>query len=257
MNFVAYHCENRVGFITINRPEKRNALNNELVDELKLAFEIAQNDTDCKVIVLQAAGKVFCAGADLGYIQRLQNNTYEENLADSSHLKELFYNIYTHPKVVIAKIQGHAIAGGCGLATVCDFSFAVPEANFGYTEVQIGFVPAIVMVFLIRKIGESAARELLLSGKIISAEQALHKGMINEIVSSEHLDTRVEEFAQQMNRTNSGQSMSRTKNMIAQVQELSLKDGLAYAESQNAESRATIDCKKGISAFLSKTKIEW
>jgi len=158
MNFITYHCEERIGTITINRPEKRNALNFEIVQELKIALEMAANDADCKVIVLRAEGKAFCAGADLEYIQTLQNNTFEENLQDSGHLRELFQQIYLHEKVIIAQIQGHALAGGCGLASVCDFSFAVPEAKFGYTEVKIGFVPAIVMVFLIRKIGEAKAR---------------------------------------------------------------------------------------------------
>ena len=117
--------------------------------------------TEAKVIVLKAAGKVFSAGADLDYLQGLQKNTYEENLLDSNSLKDLFQMIYTHDKVVIAQVQGHAIAGGCGLASVCDFVFTQPEAKFGYTEVHIGFVPAIVMVFLLRRLGEGKSRELV------------------------------------------------------------------------------------------------
>jgi len=154
MRLVKYTVEDRVGYISLNRPEKRNALSYEMVTELKQAFNNAEEDESCKVIILQAEGKVFCAGADLAYLQQLQNNTYEENLEDSTHLMELFKQIYTSSKIVIAKVHGHAIAGGCGLATVCDFSFTVPEAKFGYTEVKIGFIPAIVKVFLLRKIGE-------------------------------------------------------------------------------------------------------
>jgi methylglutaconyl-CoA hydratase len=257
MKFVEYQCNNRIGHITLNRPDKRNALNHEVVHDLRLAFEMAQNDSMCKVIILQANGSAFCAGADLDYIQQLQNNTYEENLEDSSYLRKLFQQIYMHPKVVIAKIHGHAIAGGCGLATVCDFSFAVAEANFGYTEVRIGFIPAIVMVFLIRKIGEGAARKLLLSGRIVSAEVAKSTGLINEIVPQDDLDRYVEAFAEELVMKNSGESMQRTKQMMALVQEMSLEDGLHFAESQNAEARATDDCKRGIAAFLSKTKISW
>ena len=139
MSIVNYNVEDRVAYITLNRPEKRNALNANMVTALKEAFEEGKNDELAKVIVLKAEGDVFCAGADLAYLQQLQKNTYEENLADSHHLKSLFHQIYTHPKIVIAKIQGHAIAGGCGLASVCDFSLASPETKFGYTEVRIGF----------------------------------------------------------------------------------------------------------------------
>ncbi|HWA36104.1 MAG TPA: enoyl-CoA hydratase/isomerase family protein, partial [Cyclobacteriaceae bacterium] len=165
---VEYMVADRVGYITLNRPEKRNALNQEMVSELEAAFQKASSDDSAKVIVLRARGEAFCAGADLGYLQQLQKYSYEENLADSSHLKELFFLIYTLNKVVIAEVQGAALAGGCGLAAVCDFVFTVPEAKFGYTEVKIGFIPAIVTVFLLRKIGESRAKELLLSGSLIS-----------------------------------------------------------------------------------------
>ena len=210
-----------------------------------------------KVVVLSGEGKAFCAGADLAYIQQLQQNTYEENLEDSRHLKELFYQIYTHPKVVIAQVNGHALAGGCGLATISDFSFAVPEAKFGYTEIKIGFVPAIVMQFLIRKIGEGRAKELLLSGKIINAKEAVAYGLINEVVEPELLENRVEEFAQELCRNNSEESMALTKKMMAELQGASLETALEYAAAQNAKARSTRDCKKGIAAFLNKEELKW
>ena len=147
MKLVDYSVKDRIGFITLNRPEKRNALSFELIAEMKNAFNQADKDERVKVIVLRANGETFCAGADLDGLQKLQNFSREENLEDSRHLKELFYKIYTLNKVVIAQVQGHALAGGCGLAIVCDFVYAVPEAKFGYTEVKIGFVPSIVMVF--------------------------------------------------------------------------------------------------------------
>src|SRR5690606_36237829 len=144
--------------------------------------------------VLNAAGEAFCAGADLAYLQQLQNFSFEENLTDSNQLKELFLNIYTHPKVVIAQVQGHALAGGCGLASICDWVFSVPEAKFGYTEVRIGFIPALVSVFLLRKLGEGAARELLLSGELIAAERAQAIGLINRVVSADKLEAEVNDF---------------------------------------------------------------
>lgn len=257
MTFVEYSVKDRICTITLNRPDKRNALNEQVVRELKQAFSKAAEDSEAKVIVLAARGSAFCAGADLAYLQQLQQNTFEENLADSNHLKELFYQIYTHPKVVIAKIQGHAIAGGCGLATVCDFSFAVEEAQFGYTEVRIGFIPAIVKVFLLRKIGEGKARELLLSGELISAVEAKDFGLINKVVKEEELDATVNDFAKKLVKKNSGQSMQFTKQMIARVQEMSLEDGLNHAAEQNAKARASEDCQKGIAAFLNKEKPNW
>jgi len=218
MEYTKIEIKDRIGYITLNRPEKRNALSYEFVGELKQAFAQLKEDVNAKVIVLRAEGKAFCAGADLAYIQGLQNNTYEENLEDSNHLKELFYQIYTYPKVVIAEIQGHALAGGCGLATVCDFSYTVPHAKFGYTEVKIGFIPAIVKVFLLRKIGEGKSKELLLSGKLYEAADAQKMGLVNEVIEAEKLSERVYEFAQQLIQNNSGQSMAFTKQMIAEVQ---------------------------------------
>lgn len=257
MGLVNYEVKNRVATITLNRPEKRNALNAEMVTELKEAFTKAEKDHEAKVVVLAAAGDAFCAGADLAYLEQLQQNTFEENLADSNHLKELFYQIYTHPKVVIAKIQGHAIAGGCGLATVCDFSFTADHAKFGYTEVRIGFIPAIVKVFLLRKIGEGKAKELLLTGELCDASTAKNYGLVNEIVSADDLEEKVDAFAYMLVSKNSGQSMQLTKEMIAKVQELSLEEGLNHAAEQNAKARATEDCQKGIAAFLNKEKLSW
>ena len=133
MNFVEINAKNRIGYITLNRPEKRNALSAGMVSELIEAFSRIEREESVKVIIFRASGSVFSAGADLDYLQQLQQNTYEENLSDSNLFKELLLKIYLFPKPVIAQIQGHAIAGGCGLITVCDFAFSLPEANFGYT----------------------------------------------------------------------------------------------------------------------------
>jgi methylglutaconyl-CoA hydratase len=257
MKLVEYHVKNRIGTITLNRPEKRNALSHELVAEMRDAFANAERDDHVKVIILKANGEAFCAGADLGYLQQLQKFSYEQNLQDSNHLKELFFKIYTHPKVVIAQVQGHALAGGCGLATVCDFAYSVPQAKFGYTEVKIGFIPAIVTVFLLRKIGEARSKELLLGGDLVTADQAVQIGLINKVVAPETLESEVLSLATKLVEGNSGQSMKLTKQMIAQVQSEPLMDALNYAAEMNARARGTDDCKKGISAFLNKEKLVW
>lgn len=252
-----YTVSDRIAYITLNRPEKRNALNQELVNTLREAFAKAESDQAVKVIVLKANGESFCAGADLGYLQQLQKFSYDENLADSKNLRDLFLQIYTSGKVVVAEVQGSAIAGGCGLATVCDFVFSVPEAKFGYTEVKIGFIPAIVMVFLLRKIGEGRAKELLLTGKLISAEDAKSMGLVNDIFDKSSLTREVNDFASRLIASASGQSLQRTKRMIATVQHMSLEDALEYAAHQNAEARATDDCIQGIHAFLEKKDLKW
>jgi methylglutaconyl-CoA hydratase len=254
---VTSEIKDRIGYITLNRPEKRNAISKEIIAGLMEALWHMEQNDEAKILVIRAEGKAFCAGADLAYLQDLQKFTYQENLEDSEYLKKLFYKIYTMPKPVIAQIQGHALAGGCGLATVCDFSVAVPEAKFGYTEVKIGFIPAIVMVFLIRKIGEGKAKELLMSGNIISAEKAKAMGLINEVVPAEELESHVYALAQHLANTNSGASMAMTKKMIADVQGMGLEDALNHAAACNAKARANEDCKRGIAAFLQKEAISW
>jgi len=257
MKFIKYESRERIGYITLSRPEKKNALNAEVVEELIHTFNQAENDVSSKVIILKAEGDVFCAGADLAYLQKLQSNTFKENLEDSTLLKDLFLQIYQHKKVVIAQIQGHAIAGGAGLAALCDFSFSVPNAKFGYTEVRIGFIPAIVMVFLLRKVGESKAKELLLSGNLIDSKIAVNMGLINWVVDNNELELKVNEFAQKLVQKNSGQSMEVTKKMISKVQSMELEKALEFATEMNAKARESDDCRKGIEAFLAKYDISW
>lgn len=257
MTYIEYSVRERVGYITLNRAEKGNALSFELVSELKTAFLLAEDDEGVKVIVLKANGDSFCAGADLEFLQQLQQLSFEQNVADSMHLKELFLLIYQLKKIVIAQVQGHALAGGCGLATVCDFVYAVPEAKFGYTEVRIGFIPAIVTVFLIRRIGEGRAKQLLLSGSLITASLAKEMNLINEVVPPDQLSKTVDQFAKELIVSNSGNSMALTKQLIAKIQPLPLDGALTVAAEMNARVRESDDCRKGIQAFLNKEKIQW
>ncbi len=254
---VKTHKENRIGYITLNRPEKRNALGPEMVKGLSEAFDFFSDDEEVKLIVLKAEGKAFCAGADLAYLKDLQSYTFEENLEDSRRLMELFTKIYEYPKVVIAQVQGHAIAGGCGLMTVCDFAFSVPEALFGYTEVRIGFVPALVSVFLNEQIGGAKTQELLLHGGLIEAHQAKAYGLVNEIYSPDELESQVDSFAQELIEKNSTNSMSQTKALLRQLNREERNKNLQDAAKLNAEVRAHPDCVHGISSFLEKKKPQW
>ncbi len=257
MKYIQYAVQEHLAYITLNRPEKSNALSYDVVSELRVAFKRAEEDDSVKIVILKANGDAFCAGADLSYLQELQNNSFEQNLLDSEHLKELFLQIYQLKKVVISQVHAHALAGGCGLATVCDFTFAAREANFGYTEVRIGFVPAIVMVFLLRKIGETKTKQLLLGGAVIPAEQALEIGLIHYVKEKGNLEQEVKAFARQLIENNSAYAMGVTKQMIARAQSLPIEEALTFASEMNAKARGSDDCKRGVAAFLKKEKITW
>ncbi len=254
---VNFYTQNNIGYITMKRAEKKNALNDEMVEQLKIAFNTANDDKNTKIIVLQAEGDIFSAGADLAYLKKLQDNSFEENLADSSKLASLFRLIYEGPKVVIAAVQGHAIAGGCGLATVCDFCIASSHAKFGYTEVRIGFIPAIVSYFLLKKIGETKAKALLLTGDLIDAQTAVNYGLINQVVKKDLLMPTIENLANNIIKNCSKEALKLTKKLISEISTMPLKNALLLASQKNATARASKDCKKGINSFLNKEEIKW
>jgi methylglutaconyl-CoA hydratase len=254
---VLYQVADRIATITLNRPDKRNALNGELVNELIDQLLRAEEDDEVKVIVLKANGPVFSAGADLAYLQQLQQNTYEENLADSYQLKKLFTTICYLPKIVIAQVEGHAIAGGCGLATVCDIIFSTPEANFGYTEVKLGFVPAIVSCFMMRKTSETIAKKLLLTGMLFSAAEALNYNLITVVTKKEDIGQNVTDFALDLCNNASSNALMVTKQLINQTTYPWLEKSLDMAVQINARVRESDDFKKGVAAFLNKEKTKW
>ena len=180
--------DGRVATLTLNRPDKRNAISFELIDDLLRALDEVSK-SDAIILILTGAGKAFCSGLDLDNLKALLGRSPEENLKDSQTMVQLFRSIYEFPKITIAAVNGAAIAGGSGLALLCDFTLAAPEAKFGYTEVRIGFVPAIVSTFLLRQVGEKQARDLLLTGRIFDAEEAARLGLISEIVPGENLES--------------------------------------------------------------------
>ncbi len=255
---IRYEVHQRIGTITLCRAEKHNALDDVMVAELSDAFFAAQKDSSAKVIILKAEGESFCSGADLAYLQRISKFDFNQNQEDSSKLMKLFLQIYTHRKPVIALVQGPALAGGCGLASVCDFVLAAQEtAKFGYTEVKIGFIPAIVMVFLVRRIGEARARALTLRGNVLSAEEALQMGLVNQVVPATSLDLQGVELATQLAEKCSSSSLGLIKELLARIHGMSTSDALDYAANLNALTRMTEDCKKGIESFLKKEPMKW
>ena len=243
--------------LTLDRPEVRNALSAELVGALTEAVEAAGRDASVRVVVLTGAGRAFSAGADLAALQALGTASAEANLADSEKLARLFEAIYVSPKPVVAKVQGHAIAGGCGLAAVCDVSLVADDARLGFTETRIGFVPAIVSVFVVRKLGEGAARDLLLRGRLIGAAEAARVGLVTRAVPAAELDAEAEALCHELATETSASAVALTKRLLADVPSMGVAEGLSYAARLNALARATDDCRAGVAAFLGKTDPPW
>src|SRR5437868_1218960 len=241
--------------ITLNRPEKRNAISFELISDLMRALDgVARSSA--RVLIVTGAGKAFCSGMDLENLKALIGRSPEQSLEDSRTMVRLFRTIYEFPKVTIAAVNGAAIAGGTGLALLSDFTLAVPEAKFGYTEVRIGFVPAIVSTFLLRQVGEKHARDLLLTGRIIESEEAHRIGLINEIVPAEKLVERARELASQL-MENSPASLVCTKRLLSDHARTELDTQIRSAVQENAAIRSTSDFREGISSFLEKRKPRW
>ncbi len=247
--------EGGVATITLNRPEKRNAISFELIDDLLRALdEVAKSNAI--VLIVTGAGKAFCSGLDLEDLKGLLGRTPEQNLQDSEKMVQLFRTLYEFPIATIAAVNGAAIAGGSGIALLCDFTLAVPEAKFGYTEVRIGFVPAIVSTFLLRQIGEKQARDLLLTGRIFSAEEAASMGLTTEIVPAENLMTRARALAALL-MENSPSSLRATKQLLTDHARAELDSQIGAAARENAAIRTTADFREGISSFLEKRKPAW
>lgn len=246
-----------IRYITLNRPDKRNALNRELVEELTREVEEADADATIRAIVLTGSGEVFSAGADLAALQHLQAATYEENLKDSRTLASLFDAMYRSSKPLIAAVNGHAIAGGCGLVTLCDIAIAVDTARFGYTETRIGFVPALVARFALAKVGETQARRLLLSGMLVDAPEAMRIGLITEVCTTSEFQDRLSYWTDIFRNQVSPQAVSQTRELLRTAVMVSWEEALEQAARINAKARETSDCKKGVAAFLNKEPLRW
>jgi methylglutaconyl-CoA hydratase len=254
-NTLTLTYEDRVALITLNRPDKRNAVSFELVSELMAALDQIEN-SPAQVVIITGAGKAFCAGLDLEELKGLLGKTHEENVKDSTTMARLFRRVYDFPRPTIAAVNGHAIAGGTGIATMCDFTLSVPEAKFGYTEVKIGFVPAIVSSILVWQVGHKIARDLLMTGRLFDASEAHRYGLVNEIVSPEQLMARSRALAAQL-LENSPSSVRLTKKLINGFIGASLDEQMAQAVEENARIRTTADFKEGVSSFLEKRKPKW
>jgi methylglutaconyl-CoA hydratase len=245
-----------VATITLNRPDKRNAITTTMMAELQTALDAIEKNHSVRVVILTGAGTCFCAGMDLEMLAAIAQQSPTENQEDSRRIAKMLRRIWSYPRPLIAAVNGAAYAGGCGIATLCDFTLATPEAKFGYTEVKIGFLPAIVSVFLTRQIGEKHSRDLLLTGRIIQAQEAKEFGMVTEVVPTERLLDRANELAAELIAA-SPSSLARAKHLLVSAAAPGIDHDLERAILENARIRCTPDFKEGVASFLEKRKPVW
>ena len=242
--------------LTLHRPAQRNALTAEMQQELIAALLAAAEDRECRVVVLSGGGEVFCAGLDLKSLAAMGGHTPAQHTADAERIALMFRTLYECPKPTIAVVNGAAIGGGAGLATICDFTIAAPAAWFAFTEVKIGFVPAIVSAYLVLQVGEKRARDLLLTGRQVNAEDAHRIGLLNELAPPGALMERAQALAATLMK-NSPESLRLTKALLAAQSKRWLDAAVAEAMAANAAARATADFREGVAAFLEKRPPLW
>lgn len=244
-----------IATLTLTRPEKRNAISSQMIDDVLGALAEAQASV-ARVVILTGEGKAFCSGMDLDELRAIATRSPAEHLQDSRRMAQLFRTIYSFPKPTIAAVNGAAIAGGCGIATLADFTIAVPTAQFGYTEVRIGFVPALVSVFLRRQIGDKRTRDLALSGRLIDAAEARAMGLVNEVVPNDDLMPAARRLAATLI-SSSPTSLETTKRLLLEMSEAELDREISMAIEENSAIRSTPDFSEGLSAFLEKRAPKW
>jgi methylglutaconyl-CoA hydratase len=247
--------EGKIATLTLSRAEKRNAISHQLIDEFLAALEEVEHSA-AHILIVTGEGKAFCAGMDLEDLHQLVEQTSEDNRRHSQRIAALFRSLYNFPKTTIAAVNGAAIAGGAGLATLCDFTLASKAASFGYTEVRIGFVPAIVSAFLIRQVGEKHARDLLLTGRIFSAEEAYRIGLVNEVLEAGDLTARAQQLAEQLIE-NSPASLRATKALLLGYARETLERDIESGMEANGSIRMSADFEEGVRSFLERRKPKW
>jgi methylglutaconyl-CoA hydratase len=248
---ILYELQDGIARVTLNRPEKRNALNGEIIAELKDAIRETGRDPQCRLILLSGAGKDFCSGADLEGLDKAAQADVLDNMAGARHTAELFLMMRNHPRPIVAAVQGRALAGGCGLATACDIILAAQSAQFGYPEVNIGFVPAMVMAILRRSISEKAALELVVTGEAISAARAHELGLIHRVYPDDQFGQEVTTYAQRL-ASKSASAVMLSKRLLYNMDSMSFEAALEAGIEINAIARMTEDCRKGIERFIKK-----
>jgi methylglutaconyl-CoA hydratase len=248
---VLYHVQDGIARITLNRPEKRNALDTDLVGQLKDALASSARDEQCLVVLLTGAGTDFCSGADLAGLEKTVQAGVLDARSEARNVADLFLMMRSHPRPIIAAVHGRALAGGCGIATACDIVLAGASAQFGYPEVNIGFVPAMVMAILRRSISEKAALELIVTGEIIPAARAREIGLIHRVIADDQFTAEVNAYAARL-AAKSASALTLCKSLLYNMDSMSFEAALAAGVDVNALARMTEDCRRGVERFLKK-----
>lgn len=249
--------KDRIGIISLDRPDKRNAFNSELVESLHNAVVQLNEQNGVRAIVIKGNGPSFSAGADLDYIKQLRHADLAANTKDSRSLADMFMAIYNSPKLTISLVDGHALAGGCGLALVTDLCLASKNAQFGLTELRIGFVPAVIMKFIMNKLPGYVIKDMALTARTIEGEEALNLGLVNRLIDDADFEQDCLAYVREIIERTSPQALATTKELMRTVESLKLKEAIDLAVNVNAQARRSDDCIKGIDAFLNKERIKW
>jgi methylglutaconyl-CoA hydratase len=246
-----YESDGAIARLTLNRPEKRNALDRELISELLAALESSSGDARLRVLLIRGAGKDFCAGADLAELEKSMHAGVLENISEARHLANLFRALREHPLPVLAAVHGRALAGGCGLATACDLVLAAESAQFGYPEVNIGFVPAMVMAMLRRSVSEKAAFELVATGETVPAARAAELGLVQRLFPDQSFEAGVNDFAEKL-AAKPASAITLCKRLVYQIDAMPFSAALESGIQVNAIARTSEDCRRGVDRFLRK-----
>jgi methylglutaconyl-CoA hydratase len=256
LDTILYEVRNRTARVTLNRPEVHNAFNDTMIKELTIVFDDIDKNNDIRVVVLTGAGKSFCAGADLNWMRRVKDYSYEDNLKESLDLAEMLYKIYASPKPTIARVNGAAIGGGTGLVAVCDIAIAAASARFSFSEVKLGLIPACISPYVLKKCGEGKCREFFLTGERLTAEKACAAGLLNAVVPLEKIDTTVGDVVNQL--ISSGpEAIKKCKELLHSVPTLSFDDVKKYTAEVIAQLRVSEEGQEGMAAFLEKRRPKW
>jgi methylglutaconyl-CoA hydratase len=251
-----YELKDHVAHVTFNRPEVHNAFDDIMIGELIKVFDEINERSEIRVVVVTGKGKSFCAGADLNWMRRVKDYSYEDNLRESLELSDMLYKIYSSPKPTIAKVNGTAIGGGTGLVAVCDIAVAADSAKFSFSEVKLGLIPACISPYVVKKCGEGKCREFFLTGERLSAEKALAAGLVNRVVPPEMLDATVEDLVVQL--LSSGpEAITRCKELLQKVPQMSPADFKKYTAEVIARLRLSEEGQEGMAAFLEKRRPKW
>lgn len=251
-----YRIQNSIANVILNRPDVHNAFNDKMIEELSFVFNEIEKSNEIRVVILSGEGKSFCAGADLNWMRRVKDYSYEENLKESLALADMLYKIYSCSKPTIAKVQGYALGGGVGLVAVCDIAIATTDAKFSFSEVKLGLIPACISPYVVKKCGEGRCREFFLTGERMSAEKALNSGLINVMVPPDCLDKAVEGLVDQL--LSSGpEAIKKCKELLRNVPRMQVDEFKKYTAEMIAKMRISDEAQEGMAAFLGKRKPKW